>query len=66
MISPDSDLYRAHPDWCLHVPGRDRTRSSRNQLVLDLSRQESAGLPHRRSQRPAIASGAMWTTSSGT
>lgn len=22
MISPDSDLYRAHPDWCLHVDGR--------------------------------------------
>ena len=19
MVSPDSDLYRAHPDWCLHV-----------------------------------------------
>jgi alpha-galactosidase len=37
MISPDSDLYRAHPDWCLHAP--DRTRSTgRNQLVLDLSR----------------------------
>ena len=20
MVSPNSDLYRAHPDWCLHVP----------------------------------------------
>lgn len=39
MISPDSDLYRAHPDWCLHVPQRRRTES-RNQLVLDLSRPE--------------------------
>lgn len=39
MISPDSDLYRAHPDWCIHVPGRDRTLS-RNQLILDLSREE--------------------------
>lgn len=39
MISPDSDLYRKHPDWCLHVPGRQRTQS-RNQLVLDLSRDE--------------------------
>lgn len=39
MVSPDSDLYRKHPDWCLHVPGRNRTRS-RNQLVLDLSRDE--------------------------
>ncbi|SDD04651.1 alpha-galactosidase [Paenibacillus sp. UNCCL117] len=39
MISPDSDLYRMHPDWCLHVPGRRRTLG-RNQLVLDLSRPE--------------------------
>jgi len=37
MISPDSDLYRAHPDWCLHVPGRGRS-VSRHQLVLDYSR----------------------------
>lgn len=37
MISPDSNLYRRHPDWCLHAPGRPRTLS-RNQLVLDLSR----------------------------
>ena len=39
MISPDSDLYRAHPDWCLHVPGRARTEE-RNQLILDLTRKE--------------------------
>ncbi|MEH7352329.1 alpha-galactosidase [Neobacillus drentensis] len=39
MVSPDSNLYRKHPDWCLHVPGRSRTLS-RNQLVLDLSREE--------------------------
>lgn len=39
MISVDSDLYRSHPDWCLHIPGRPRTES-RNQLVLDLSRKE--------------------------
>lgn len=37
MISPDSDLYRAHPDWCLHVPGRARTEA-RHQLILDLTR----------------------------
>lgn len=37
MISPDSDLYRAHPDWCLHVNGRTRVEN-RNQLILDLSR----------------------------
>lgn len=39
MISVDSNLYRAHPDWCLHVPGRRRTES-RNQLVLDLCRSD--------------------------
>lgn len=39
MVSPDSDLYRAHPDWCLHVPGRARSEA-RSQLVLDLSRRE--------------------------
>lgn len=42
MISPDSELYRAHPDWCLHVPGRERT-TSRHQLVLDLSRADVCG-----------------------
>lgn len=39
MVSEDSDLYRAHPDWCLKAPGRPMTRS-RNQLVLDLSRED--------------------------
>ena len=39
MISPDSDLYRAHPDWCLHVPGRSRS-TGRGQLMLDLARAE--------------------------
>lgn len=39
MISPDSDLYRAHPDWCIHSEGRRRTLN-REQLVLDLSRKE--------------------------
>ena len=39
MISPDSNLYRAHPDWCLHVDGRARVEM-RNQLILDLSRKE--------------------------
>ena len=37
MVSPDSDLYRGHPDWCIHIDGRERTQS-RQQLVLDLSR----------------------------
>ena len=39
MVSEDSDLYRAHPDWCIYIDGRSRTLS-RNQLVLDLSRTE--------------------------
>ena len=39
MISEDSDLYRAHPDWCIHIEGRKRT-PGRNQLVLDLSRED--------------------------
>lgn len=39
MVSPDSDLFRAHPDWCLHVEGRRRTEG-RRQLVLDFSRSE--------------------------
>lgn len=38
MVCIDSDLYRKHPDWCLHVPSRART-TGRNQLVLDFSRQ---------------------------
>lgn len=39
MVSEDSDLYRAHPDWCLKAPERPMTRG-RNQLVLDLSRRD--------------------------
>jgi len=37
MINPDSDLYRAHPDWALSAPGRPRP-TARNQLVLDMRR----------------------------
>ena len=39
MISRDSDLFRAHPDWHIHVEGRTATES-RQQLVLDLSRED--------------------------
>lgn len=39
MISEDSDLYRAHPDWAFQIPGKKPVRS-RNQLVLDFSREE--------------------------
>ncbi len=39
MVSEDSDLYRAHPDWALQIPGRGPVRG-RNQLVLDFSRED--------------------------
>ena len=39
MVSPDSDLYRAHPDWCLHTQGRERP-TMRGQLALDMARAE--------------------------
>jgi alpha-galactosidase len=39
MVNPNSDLYRAHPDWALHLPGRDQP-TARNQLVLDLRKPE--------------------------
>lgn len=41
MISPDSDLYRAHPDWAIQVPERDGAMW-RAQYVLDLTREEIA------------------------
>ena len=37
MVNEDSDLFRAHPDWALAVPGKDPVLG-RDQLVLDLSR----------------------------
>lgn len=39
MVNEDSDLYRAHPDWALQIPGKKPVRG-RNQLVLDFSRPE--------------------------
>lgn len=39
MVSEDSDLYRAHPDWAIQIPGRKPTRG-RYQLVLDITRQD--------------------------
>ena len=39
MVSPDSDLYRAHPDWVIEIPGREPSLC-RTQLVLDLTRRE--------------------------
>ena len=39
MVNEDSDLFRAHPDWALTDPDR-KPNLSRNQMVLDMSRQE--------------------------
>ena len=40
MINPDSELYRAHPDWALQIAGRPLI-TARNQLVLDMGRSVS-------------------------
>ena len=40
MVNPDSDLYRAHPDWVLATPGYEPV-TGRHQLVLDLARPEA-------------------------
>lgn len=39
MVNEDSDLYRAHPDWAIQIPGRAGSLC-RNQYVLDLTRKE--------------------------
>jgi len=39
MISPDSELYKAHPDWAIQIAGLPMTQS-RQQYVLDYSRKE--------------------------
>lgn len=39
MVSPNSDLYRAHPDWVLADPGR-LPPLARGQYVLDVARPE--------------------------
>lgn len=38
-VNPDSDLYRAHPDWAISDPGRAPVYG-RNELLLDLTRAE--------------------------
>lgn len=38
-VNPDSNLYRAHPDWAVSIEGRALTLG-RNQLILDLTRRE--------------------------
>lgn len=39
MISKDSELYKKHPDWCIHTENFAPVEV-RNQLVLDMSRKE--------------------------
>ncbi|MEV6824232.1 alpha-galactosidase [Amycolatopsis sp. NPDC051102] len=45
MVNPDSDLYRAHPDWVLHHPHRRRSEL-RRQLVLNFARPDVAAWAH--------------------
>ena len=37
MVNPDSELYRAHPDWVIHFPTRARSEA-RQQLILNFAR----------------------------
>ena len=39
MVNEDSELYKAHPDWAMAMPGRKPIRA-RNQLVLDIARKD--------------------------
>jgi alpha-galactosidase len=41
MVNADSDLYRAHPDWVLHMAHRRRTEI-RHQMVLNFARPDVA------------------------
>lgn len=38
-VSEDSELYKAHPDYAIHIPGREPCRQ-RYELILDMSRKE--------------------------
>lgn len=39
MVNPESDLYRAHPEWVYNYPSRTR-HHGRNQLMLNLARED--------------------------
>ncbi|MBR1758202.1 MAG: alpha-galactosidase [Lachnospiraceae bacterium] len=39
MVNVNSNLYRAHPDWVLEIPGRPHSEG-RNQRILDLTKTE--------------------------
>ena len=55
MVSAESELFRAHPDWAIGVPGRPRTES-RQQLVLDMAPPRGRRPPRPRSWRQILAS----------
>lgn len=39
MVNPDSDLFKAHPDWAYHYDTR-KANELRNQLVLNMTRSD--------------------------
>jgi len=39
MVNVNSELYRAHPDWSLDIPGKDHSEG-RNQRILDFGRED--------------------------
>lgn len=39
MVNRDSDLYRAHPDWAIVIPGKPHSEG-RNQMLLDITRED--------------------------
>jgi len=38
VVSPESELFKAHPDWCIHIDGFAPLKS-RNEYLLDLSQE---------------------------
>jgi len=59
MVSPDSELYRAHPDWAIHVPGRTPIEA-RHQLTLDMSRMDVQDFVYESVARTLRESGAAY------
>ncbi|MBR1797617.1 MAG: alpha-galactosidase [Clostridiales bacterium] len=39
MVNENSDLYRAHPEWAMKIPGKKHS-TGRTQMLLDLTREE--------------------------
>lgn len=39
VISPESELFKKHPDWCIHIDGIDPIKQ-RSEYLLDFSREE--------------------------